>query len=116
MFIRVCVFWGVLEDNHTCGSTSGFILSKTGTFFPVSSAALTIFSKSNSLSTFTNTPLSAANLRSSNVFPFPLNIHLIFKTETEYSYFLFRKKMPSTGETMSSTAKGFAKPMASENP
>jgi hypothetical protein len=89
MCTHVRVFWGVLEGNHTCGSTSGFILSKTGTFFPVALAALTIFSKSNSLSTFTNTPLSAANLRSSNVFPFPLNIHLIFKIETEYSYFLF---------------------------
>ena len=74
------------RDNCTCGSTSGLILSKTGTFFPATLAAVTIFSKSNSLSIFTNTPLSAAKIRSSNVFSFPLNMHLILKMQTQVSF------------------------------
>uniref|UniRef100_A0A7C9A2Z0 Uncharacterized protein n=1 Tax=Opuntia streptacantha TaxID=393608 RepID=A0A7C9A2Z0_OPUST len=50
---------------------------RTFTVFPAILAAETILSKSNSLSTFTKTPLSAARTKSSSNFPFPLKMHLV---------------------------------------
>jgi len=85
---------------------------RTFTVFPAILAAETILSKSNSLSTLTKTPLSAARTKSSSNFPFPLKMHLPIKISTQYTQCYPSSKSESIHTVIKPTGKIISYPLA----